>query len=125
MVVVFFWLVWPVISRWLKKKAMERAEDYFRKSMGIPPRDRKKRKSNKSGEEKEEYYRQRGKSGYKTTNSFQGPIIPKEYAVDVEFTETLDYSEKETIDKNSRKEVYKESQVSDVEFIEIKEDRNK
>ena len=37
LIVLFFWLFWPSISRWLKRKAMERAETYIRNKMGMPP----------------------------------------------------------------------------------------
>jgi len=52
------------------------------------------------------------------------PIIPKEYAEDVEFVETIDYSETEirTDGKPGRasSSSYQESQVSDAEWEEIK-----
>lgn len=126
LIIVFFWICWPRISRWLQRKAMNRMEDYFRASMGMPPREKKKygRKGNTRYEDKSngkrEGYSHKGAS---TTNGGE-PIIPKEYAVDVEFTETIDYSE--SIDKQTgaRKVVYHESQISDVEWTEIKESRS-
>ena len=125
LIVIFFWLVWPAISRWLRRKAMEKAEDYLRSSMGMPPRDKKKRKAGaQSPYDDEGYYgRTRTNSSQHSSHRHEGPIIPKEYAEDVEFTETIDYSEKEYhIDPKGR-ETYHESQISDAEYIEIKKNR--
>lgn len=129
LIVVFFWLVWPAISRWLKRKALQRAEDYMRASMGMPPRDKK----NKARDKFNSYSSSRGSySGNKRRNPFGAdrysnePIIPKEYAEDVEFTETKDFSETEHFRHDtSTGETYHESQISDAEFIEIKKSRSK
>lgn len=48
------------------------------------------------------------------------PIIPKEYAVDVEFTEVKEYSSDRFSASGEKMESYRESQVSDVEWEEIK-----
>ena len=124
LVVVFFWLVWPVISRWLKQKAMERAEDYMRSTMGMPPRDKKKGKKQEENSRKETYYHRSRRHPFETQEK-DGPIIPKEYAEDVEFTETIDYSRAEYKEAAKGKAIYHESQVSDVEYVEIKKDRSK
>lgn len=126
LIVMFFWLIWPVLSRWLKRKAMEKAEDYMRSSMGMPPRD-KKRNSGRKQENRtsgQTYYRTGGQNSYSRQN--HGPIIPKEYAEDVEFTETIDYSQTESRYRSGDKiETYHESQISDAEWIEIKKPRSK
>ena len=98
LIVVFFWLIWPMISRWLKRKAMERAEDYMRQSMGMPPRDKKKRARNEgsSTQNQDTYYYQRQRRNPFREDRSKEPLIPKEYAEDVEFTETKDYSTTET-----------------------------
>ena len=150
LIVVFFWVVWPRLSRWLKRKAMERAEDYVRSSMGMPPRDRGRRSSQK---QQDTYTRER-RNPFGPDSYTKGPIIPKEYAEDVEFTETIDYSETRedrfakpgsadagsasmnSGDNNSKSgkfhrwksrksddTSYQESQISDVEFTEIKRPR--
>ena len=50
-------------------------------------------------------------------------MIPKEYAVDVEYTEIRSYSSEETIASDGKSVRYAvESQVSDAEIIEIKRD---
>lgn len=121
LIVMFFWLVWPIISRWLKRKAMERAEDYMRASMGMPPRD----KHRKSYKKQEQNFSGRdygtGQGNPYTSQSEKEPLIPREYAEDVEFVETKEYSST-TIETHSKgkTKIYHESQISDVEWIEIK-----
>lgn len=125
LIVVFFWLVWPALSRWLKRKAMERAEDYMRKSMGMPPRDKKSRKKNAENSDAGYTYYQRTRRKPYTSNPNE-PLIPKEYAEDVEYVETKDYSESESRLRDGRGfETYHESQISDAEFTEIKKPRTK
>ena len=125
LVVVFFWLVWPLISRWLRRKAMERTEDYLRRSMGMPPRDKKGRKSGRESAGGDGYYGRGRRNPFGEKSWREGPIIPKEYAEDVEFTETIDYSEKEYRHTKEGDKIYHESQISDAEYIEIKKDRTK
>ncbi|MCH5227000.1 MAG: hypothetical protein J1F16_04190 [Muribaculaceae bacterium] len=126
--VVFFWLVWPYIARWLKRKAMERAEDYMRASMGMPPREKKKRSAwgKKENTEDTAYtYRERRNPFGNERYGHEGPIIPKEYAEDVEFVETKDYSESSFKNTKEGSESYHESQISDAEYVEIKKSRSK
>ena len=123
LIVIFFWIVWPIVSRWMRRKAVEKAEDYMRASMGMPPRDKKKNKTkyqnpfgSRTGQQSHTY----GKS-----TPDNEPLIPKEYAEDVEFTEVKSFSE-DSIEQDSKKhKVYHESQISDVEYIEIKKSRSK
>ena len=124
LIVVFFWLIWPMIARWLKRKAAEKAEDYMRSTMGMPPRD-KSRKRNQGYEQRTD--REYNPYGQQRGNHFrheggEEPLIPKEYAEDVEFVETKDYSSTTTYSETSKKKVetYHESQISDVEWTEIK-----
>lgn len=126
LIVVFFWLFWPMISRWLKRKAMERAEDYMRSTMGMPPRDKTKKRGetyNRQTEQNHYYHQRRRKNPFQNTGREEEPLIPKEYAEDVEFVETKDYSSTTTAsssENGKRKEIYHESQISDVEWVEIK-----
>lgn len=113
LIVLFFWLFWPSISRWLKNLAIRKAENYIRKKMGMPPPPKDSRRNDRE-------YTQRKKTYSKS------PIIPKEYAEDVEFIETKNFSQQETsFNQNSSKEKYHESQISDAEWTEIKSDRSK
>ena len=93
--VLFFALFGPRISAWLKRKAMERAENYLRNAMGMPPREKTGRKGagknesrNFGGNPYERDYQRTSRKSDKSRSS--GPIIPKEYAEDVEFIETID-----------------------------------
>ena len=117
LIVLFIWIVWPYIARWLKRKAMERAEDYMRASMGMPPRDKSKKKES---ENNSSYYQRERRNPFGKNAYGKEPIIPKEYAEDVEFTETIDYSETSEHHKNKSTSTYHESQISDAEWTEIK-----
>lgn len=126
LILLFFYFVWPTISRWLKRKAMERAEDYLRQSMGMPPRDKKGTKS-----QSRDSYQQTKSSGRQRRNPFGSdkytdqPIIPKEYAEDVEYIETKEFTSTTSTDQGKKIETYHESQISDVEWTEIKEPHSK
>ena len=84
--------------------------------MEPPPRERKK--SNKRTRQDSRQQKRHGT--YQTE-----PIIPKEYAEDVEFVEIKEYSET-TIEthKATSSVKYHESQVSDAEWVEIKSSRS-
>ena len=128
LIVLFFWIVGPFIMKWAKRKAMERAEDYMRQSMGLPPRHKKKSKFSKQQrqQEKQQYYQRERRNPFGPDAYGKEPLIPKEYAEDVEFTETIDYSAHEIkIEKEGDKKIYHESQISDVEWTEIKQPRSK
>lgn len=132
--IVVIFLVWLIfgsrINAWIRKKTAQfianRTEDYIRKATGMPPRD--KSKSSKKQESRSDAHRASGSRAYRSYRSSQdyydpnGPIIPKEYAEDVEFVEIKEFSQTD-IDARfadgSRVE-YHESQVSDVEWVEIK-----
>ena len=128
LVVLFLWLIWPAISRWLKRKAMERAEDYMRRSMGMPPRDKKRKNDtyNASGSSQSYSQRTRRNPFGQERYGADEPLIPKEYAEDVEFTETKDYSATEIKEQPAKTvENYHESQISDAEWTEVKKPRSK
>lgn len=120
LIVAFFVVVWPYVSRWLKRKAMEKAEDYMRASMGMPPRDKRRSRQGSQQRQQSENSRQR-RNPFGPERYTNEPLIPKEYAEDVEFTETIDYSQTEIrTEKSKHEKVYHESQISDAEFTEIK-----
>lgn len=120
----------PLLWRWLKpyffRWAQHRTEDYVRRQMGMPPRDRNKSRSQRrqsyssSGEYSQSTYgNKHQRRGYSS-----GSLIPKEYAVDVEYTEIRSYSSDETIAPDGNRVRYTiESQVSDAEIIEIRKER--
>ncbi len=130
LILILIFIGLPIIWRWLKpyffRWMQHRTEDYVRNAMGMPPRDKSK---NRSGS-RQSYY----SSGAHSSGSYgqgrqrgrysSGPLIPKEYAVDVEYTEIRSYSSDETIASSGNSVRYKvESQVSDAEIIEIRKER--
>lgn len=121
LVVIFFWLIWPTVSRYLKRKAMEKAEDYVRRSMGMPPRDKKNSRSAQDSY----YQKQRRNQQNNPGNKKEEPLIPKEYAEDVEFVEIKDYSETTYHKKADGTKIYHESQITDVEWTEVQKSRGK
>lgn len=127
LVVVFFYFLWPSISRWLKRKAMQKAEDYMRASMGMPPRNKKHNKNNGQTNDNGNFYGERQRRNpFGPDRYTKEPIIPKDYAEDVEFVETINYSETEYRRTDAKgSEIYHESQISDAEYVEIKKPRAK
>lgn len=131
-VVVALWLVWPTVTRWIRawvmRKLQRRAEDYMRAAAGMPPREEAKRSRRGSKEQRRGAASgdtERGYAGRRRRAQSRGdePLIPKEYAVDVEYVEIKEYSESVTIGADSKAaetREWHESQVTDVEWIEIK-----
>lgn len=120
----------PLLWRWIKpyffRWAQHRTEDYVRSKMGMPPRDR----PGSRGGERWSYSSSRKNSS--TSNDKRqrdhkrdsGPLIPKDYAVDVEYTEIRSFSSEEAIASDGKKVRYTvESQVSDAEILEIRKER--
>lgn len=111
LIVLFFWLCWPSISRWLKRKAIQKAESYVRSRMGMPPPPPPHDKTRHAGKQH--------------SHPSHEPLIPKEYAEDVEFVETIDHSESHSNRNATKMENYNESQISDAEWTEIKSSGSK
>ncbi len=134
---VAIWFLVPrllkLITPWLTRRALR----YAGKKAGIDPdllkqafgENQEKKKSRFTSDSSGNAGRQRSRR--RTSSS--GPIIPKEYAVDVEFTEIHSYSEETVIHPDPaggkqgkgffRKSTRIEEQVSDAEIIEIIPDR--
>ena len=126
-------LAWPLWRRWFYSFIQRRAEDTLRKMMGMPSRKEEARR--KKAEESRQK-RQRASSsasyGRRSSASYYGNsdsshIIPPEYAEDVEFSEVREFRQTEINGtesgrrhKSDRNSTVVESQVEDVEFIEIK-----
>ncbi len=121
----------PLLWKWLKpyffRWMQRRTEDYVRQAMGMPPRDKKKQsRSNARSQAYSSSGAYNSGSGYSRRSKYysSGPLIPKEYAVDVEYTEIRSYSSDETIASDGKTVRYAvESQVSDAEIIEIRKER--
>lgn len=141
---IILFLVWLIfgnqIRQWFARFLANRTEDYIRKATGMPPRPgsrqarRQQQTTNRARGQRTQnntsgYYDSRSSSGRNTSRGRRNyysrndePLIPKEYAEDVEFVETINYSQttigvSETL---GRKTVYHESQVSDVEWEDIR-----
>lgn len=114
----YLWrLLRPYFYRWVQNLAA----DYMRKAMGMPPRDQKRQSTRQDTASQRSagggYYTRRKASG-------SGPVIPKEYAEDVEFTEYHSYSSDTIAAEDSKSQhIVVESQVSDAEIIEIKKEK--
>lgn len=139
-VLVIFAIVWLLfgqqIKSWLAGFMARRTEDYIRKATGMPPRpgSREARRQQREEQKAQNQRSSQGASNYydgrssrrrrRSTRSYSNePLIPKEYAEDVEFTETISYSETTigaTASEGRTTTAYHESQVSDVEWEEIK-----
>ena len=135
LILILIFIGVPLLWRWLKpyffRWAQHRTEDYVRRQMGMPPRDRKSSRSQRrqaysSSDEYSSSGYSHGASGSRRRSRgySSGPLIPKEYAVDVEYTEIRSYSSEEEIAPDGKTVRYAvESQVSDAEIIEIRRDR--
>lgn len=123
-------LLWPLLNRWLgpllQRWIAGKMEDRFRRMMGMPTRkeERKaakqwKKQQQKDGAQASAY----GGTAYGPASRGRSrrPIIPKEYAEDVEFVEIKEYSSDVEIGiKEDGTTFIKEEQVEDAEYIEIK-----
>lgn len=112
-IVILIILLWPV-WRILFSRLMQWVVLYFlKKQTGIDFGSGNKSRKSKNKKEQQQRQQKRRRN--------QGPIIPKEYAEDVEFTEIMEFQDTTIVDESgSGTRVYRESQVSDVEFVEIK-----
>ena len=129
LILILIFIGFPILWRWLRpflyRWMQRRTEDYMRRAMGMPPRDRSQSRSNgKESRQSSGYSSHRSGRGSRQGRHTSGPIIPKEYAVDVEYTEIRSYSAEETIASEGQHISYSvESQVSDAEIIEISKER--
>lgn len=122
-VIIVFLII--IVVRWfwnfMKRKAQNKMEDFIRQATGMPPREKGKKSSQRRYQDRtDEFYGQRNRYRSSRRNPDE-PLIPKEYAEDVEFIESKDYSETDyTARTEKTKEHFHESQVSDAEWVEIK-----
>ncbi|MDE6754421.1 MAG: hypothetical protein K2J82_07400 [Muribaculaceae bacterium] len=138
-ILILVWLIFGSrISAWLKRKFNQyltnKTEDFIRNATGMPPRpgsraDKRSRKNKSSRSQSSESSSSSGShSGYRAGygygySSYDTHIIPPEYAEDVEFTEIKEFSQTdiEARFSDGQRVEYHESQVSDVEWVEIKD----
>ncbi len=120
------WLLRPLIRKWIYRTLERKAEDMLRRAAGMPPRGKKQRSNNAAKEDDTSYGADCRSSSYNTGYGYEpydGPIIPREYAEDVEFTEYRDYSSDTKIRTSDTGEqsIVIEKQVTDVQWEEIKD----
>lgn len=108
-----------------------RAEDAIRRMMGMPSRKEEQRR--RKEQDKSYTNRRQNKAKAAPTPAQEREAdrkealkSMKENAVDVEYTEYREFSQTEIAveDGDGNKRVYTESQVTDVEYIEIREADN-
>lgn len=113
LLIVLTVLLWPNISRWLQRFMLRRAESYFRKAAGMPPPPKQGRQSRS---------RRSAETNSKRQPADNEPLIPKEYAEDVDYVEVKVFQETEIrVDQKPGYTEYHESQVTDVEWEEVKQ----
>lgn len=137
LILISLWLIFGrPIRAWIQRRAEEKLADFLRAQMGMPSA-KEQRKAQKAAEKAAR--RNGTSSGSYWTRPAQprhprypseSPIIPKEYAVDVEFTEIREFQQTTILDSASsqsnsssasshRKRIKEEGQVSDVEYTDI------
>lgn len=117
----------PLLRRWLQpflmRYAQRKTEDFFRKQMGVPPVSKEERKARRKQEKARREGRfYEGRREYGFTPGGEEPIIPKEYAEDVEFVEIKEFTQEEIAADRKGKvriETCRETQISDAEWEEI------
>ena len=97
LIFLLLFLLWPRIIAWLRPHIqawmLRRIEKHIRRAAGIPdeePRGHRRSRKTDAGNNTDNGY-----SRHAPQQS--GPIIPREYAEDVEYTETIDYSSDTTV----------------------------
>lgn len=105
-----------LISRWLSGKY----EDGIRRMMGMPTRKEERRQRKRAA--KENRGSARSSSASRNQESRPHPAkMMKNVAVDVEYTEIKEFEERTIIETdNNSTRIRVEEQISDVEYVEIK-----
>lgn len=128
----------PLLRRWLlpwiQRYMARKAEDMIRRQMGMPPREKKswrqrraEAKQQSAGGADRQYHADGASRKGRRTQKSDEPIIPREYAEDVEFVEIKEFENievaAETVDDKGRKTSRRErveTQISDAEWVDIK-----
>lgn len=121
---LILWLLFPLLKRYVIPRVQQflirQAVKGFARKAGfdVPPAgSRRGRENNRRANRGDE---RRGRST-RDSRQTKEPLIPKEYAEDVEFTEIRSYSSEIDIE-TPEKNIKIEEQVSDAEVIEIKKE---
>lgn len=131
LIVIIVIICWPWISKWIKGFMSRRAEDAIRRMMGMPSRKEEQRRRKEQSNSNTNRRRDKAKSTQtpaqeREADRKEALRSMKENAVDVEYTEYREFSQTEIAveDGEGNKRVCTESQVTDVEYIEIREADN-
>ena len=132
LITIALWLIFaPYIRPWLQRRAQQKMADFLRRQMGMPT-EKEQRRAEKEAERREEHERRHGvwsrppRKANTDMRTGRKPIIPAEYAEDVEFVEIREFRQRSILEedeasrKHRRHTVITESQVSDVEYTEIR-----
>ncbi len=119
-IIILICAFWPAIVRLLQRFMARRAEDMVRRMAGMPSRkEEKRRRRQQQQQQRQNGSRRHGSPG----DPGDGVRAMKEYAEDVAFTEIREFSSDEVIaeeETGKNRRVYREEQVSDAEYVEIK-----
>lgn len=121
---LILWLLFPLLKRYVIPRVQQflirQALKGFARKAGfdVPPSGSRRGRGNTRRGSRNE-----GRGGRPSGDSRRGkePLIPKEYAEDVEFTEIHSYSSEMEI-RTPESKIKIEEQVSDAEVIEIKKE---
>ncbi|MGN0237977.1 MAG: hypothetical protein ACI4AK_07840 [Lepagella sp.] len=126
-ILIILIICWPWISPWLMRHirnfVARRIENTIRRSMGVPPPPKQKRRRRWSRKDEPEVHDDgtSRQSGYGEQPLGKPSDMMKQVAEDVEFTEYKEFEET-TIGGTPRETpYYREDQVSDADFVEIKD----
>lgn len=121
-------LLWPYIMRLLRRYMAGRAEDMMRRMAGMPTRKEERRRARKNRAAASGGNGPRQESRRHRAPSQDAASIMKDVAEDVEFTEIREFESESILEEEDSKRarrIYREEQVSDVEFTEIRTKRAK
>lgn len=128
-ILILVFVLLPILRRWVfpllvrrgRRYAQEKAEDFIRQQMGVPPVSKEERKARRKAEKQRRSGTDSAAYGFNPEG--EEPIIPKEYAEDVEFVEIKEFTQENIAsdrDGGVRREVYHEKQVTDAEWEDVK-----
>ncbi|MCM1369532.1 MAG: hypothetical protein NC204_04085 [Candidatus Amulumruptor caecigallinarius] len=125
---ILLWLCWPLIRRLVQAFMMRRAEDMLRRMMGMPSgkeQRRRERRNNSRNSSARQGARQDSSRWHRAPGQDAAEML-KAVAEDVEFVEYKEFESEETAAANTRqKRRFREEQVSDVEYVEIRAKNNR
>ncbi len=124
--VILIWMIFGNhIKAWLQRRAQQKFEDILRAQMGMPSAKEQRRQerqaeaARRNASAKKSFWTRPPRQ--KAPQPAPDTIIPKEYAVDVEYTEIKEYSRQTIIDPQpDSTRIIVEDQVEDVKYVEIK-----